>query len=274
MKLSTDNLMDFRCHSSGNNVSKTGLTQESTIKESFKLVYVYEGVCRAEIDGKYYTVEKGDSVLLFPFCSFSLSGNNCKYAWIEFSGFIATTILGRIAFTRKTPVLGKIDIDGFEDLFNIPPESDEPYSLYRLGACIVLLLSYYIEKFPSKSIETEGYVFRACRYIHTHFSEQGFGVKNVAEVLKIDRSHLYRMFKNEMGISVIEYITNCRLTRAELLLVNSSMSIKDVAYSVGFSDQMYFSRVFKQFSGKTPSEFRDALLPETANFPNGKQSRV
>ena len=274
MRHFTDNIMDFHCHSSGNNDSTNGLQQDSTIEESYKLIYVYEGVCCADIDGKRYKVEKGDSVLLFPFCSFSLSGNGCKYAWIEFSGFVSATILGRIAFTRKTPVLGKIDIDGFEDLFDIPPESDEPYSLYRLGACIVLLLSYYIEKFPSKTIETEGYVFRACRYIHTHFSEQGFGVKNVAEKLKIDRSHLYRMFKNEMGISVIEYITHCRLTRAEILLVNSSMSIKDVAYSVGFSDQMYFSRVFKQFSGRTPSEFRDNILPETANFPNGKQSRI
>ena len=64
---------------------------------------------------------------------------------------------------------------------------------------------------------------------------------------------------DEMGVSVIDYIVRRRISKAEIMLANSGLSVKDVAYSVGFSDQMYFSRVFKRIIGKTPSEFRKML---------------
>lgn len=261
------NLIDFCCYSCGNNAFGTGLTQDNAKEDSYKLIYIYEGVCGVDIDGTCYTAEKGDSVLVFPFCSFTLNAEGCRYAWLEFAGFTAAAMLGRIAFSQKNPVLGKIEMDGFEDLFDIPTETDKPYSLYRLGACILLLLSYYIEQFPSKTVETEGYVFRACRYIEAHFSERSFGVSELAEALKIDRSHLYRLFKDEMGVSVIKYITQYRVSKAELLLAKSELSIKDVAYSVGFSDQMYFSRVFKQLNGRTPSAFREMIFSKDNTFP-------
>ena len=46
------------------------------------------------------------------------------------------------------------------------------------------------------------------------------------------------------------------------MLANSDLSIKDVAYSVGFSDQMYFSRVFKRLNGRTPTAFREMIFSE------------
>lgn len=255
------NLVDFRCYSNGNNETTTGLQPQNTVNESYKLIYIYGGSCRVNIDGKYHTAEKGDSVLIFPDCSFEIHGKDgLKYVWLEFAGFESAAILGRTAFTKKAPVLGKIETEGFEKLFDMPANSDEAYSLYRLGASIVLLLSYYIEIFPSKSIVSEGYVFRACRLIDRRFSEHGFCVKDVAEALKIDRSHLYRIFKDEMGVSVIDYITLCRISKAEVMLANINLSVKDVAYSVGFSDQMYFSRVFKRLNGRTPTRFREMIF--------------
>lgn len=267
MKRLERNLVDFCCYSSGDSASKIGLKQEDTKEESYKLIYVYEGVCRAEIDGVSYTAKERESILVFPFCSFSLQTENCHYVWLEFAGYTAAAMLGRIAFSQKQPVLGKIEMIGFEDLFNLPEEYDKPYSLYRLGACVLLLLSYYIEKFPSKTVETEGYVFRACRYIETHICDRSFGVKDVVEALKIDRSHLYRLFKDETGVSVGQYITQCRMSRAENLLAKSDMSVKDVAYSVGYSDQMYFSRMFKKVNGRTPTAFREMLFSRDHTLP-------
>ena len=257
------NIADFKCHSNGDSEINAGLFQADAHPESYKLVFIYDGVCRVDIDGKCYTADKGDSVLIFPYCDFEINPNRTgRYVWMEFSGFACAAIITRIAFSRQTPVLGKIDMDGFEYLFEMPVNTGETYSLYRLGGCILLLLSYYIEKFPSKTVQNEGYVFRACRFIDAHYSMPGFCVKDVVEALKIDRSHLYRIFKDKTGISVSDYIIRCRINKAEVMLANSDLSIKDVAYSVGFSDQMYFSRVFKRLNGRTPTAFREMIFSE------------
>ena len=278
MKTEKKNLVDFICHSNGNNEQKTGLFQKNTDFESYKLVYVYEGVCSVNIDGKCFEVPTGYSVLIFPKCVFAIHTNKtAKYTWLEFSGFASAAILSRIEVSKKSPVLGKIDIDGFEFLFEIPDvtvRSDEPYLLYRFGGCLLLyrfggcllmLLSYYIEKFPSKSMEADGYVSRACRYIDLHYNTPGFCVRDVVEALKIDRSYLYRLFKDKTGVSVSDYITRTRISKAEVLLSNGSLSVKDVAYSVGFPDQMYFSRVFKKINGKTPTQFREMFVQKNAH---------
>ena len=57
-------------------------------------------------------------------------------------------------------------------------------------------------------------------------------------------------------MSIIDYINNHRIAKAEVMLMDKNISIKDVAYSVGFTDQMYFSKVFKKLKNTTPTEFR------------------
>ena len=64
------------------------------------------------------------------------------------------------------------------------------------------------------------------------------------------------VLKEETGFSVIEYINNCRIGRACTMLNNTNVQIKDVALSVGFSDQLYFSKVFRKLKGITPTEYR------------------
>ena len=95
-------------------------------------------------------------------------------------------------------------------------------------------------------------------YIDRNFREVDCTVKSVAEKIQIDRTYLYRLFKEETGMSVIEYINWCRIRRACTMLSNTLAQIKDVALSVGFSDQLYFSKVFKKINGITPTEYRKA----------------
>lgn len=242
-----------------------GISEDNTHQESYKLVYVFESICTVCIDGIRYTVERGSSFLVFPYSAFDISGESAKYAWIEFTGFQVLAIIGRTAFTKSNPVVGDIGIEHFERFFEMPPVSFEAFVLYRIGGRLMELLSYYIERFPSKSMDSDSYVFRALAEIEKNFERSGFGVKDVVEQLKIDRSYLYRLFKDETGVSVIEYITRRRVARAEVMLANSRLSIKDVAYSSGFSDQMYFSRTFKRLNGRTPTEFRKLIFKYEKN---------
>ena len=121
---------------------------------------------------------------------------------------------------------------------------------------MIILLSYYVEHFPCKDSENTSYAILARNYIEKNYRNPEFNVQSVANHIKIDRTYLYRLFKEETGMSVIDYINNCRISKAEVLLIDENISIKDVAYSVGFTDQMYFSKVFKKLRGQTPTEFR------------------
>ncbi|MCH8567762.1 MAG: response regulator [Balneolales bacterium] len=82
-----------------------------------------------------------------------------------------------------------------------------------------------------------------------------FTVEEMAAVLSMSRSTLHRFIKKETGVSPLEYIRDQRIERACELLSKEKGSVSEIAYSVGFSSINYFSRVFKQCKGVSPTQF-------------------
>ena len=73
--------------------------------------------------------------------------------------------------------------------------------------------------------------------------------------------------KELTGMSPIDYLTTVRINRACFLLRNSSNNINEIAYSVGYSDPKYFSRVFKRTMGVTPTQYKNSAL-ERQDIPD------
>ena len=69
-----------------------------------------------------------------------------------------------------------------------------------------------------------------------------------------------RLFQSAFSVAPSQYITNLRLQKAQLLLKNSTDSIGEISWSCGYSDQNYFSRIFKKNIGLTPTEYRQNAL--------------
>lgn len=84
----------------------------------------------------------------------------------------------------------------------------------------------------------------------------------VALHLGVCRSQLYRIFKQHTAMSPQKYLTEFRIRQACNLMSKRSLSVKEVAYSVGFDDPLYFSTVFKASMGQTPTQYMDWLLNE------------
>ncbi|MDY3979684.1 MAG: helix-turn-helix transcriptional regulator [Tidjanibacter sp.] len=72
----------------------------------------------------------------------------------------------------------------------------------------------------------------------------------------LSRTNFYAKLKAIVDITPVNYINNMRMQRAIELLQSSSKSISEIALEVGFSDHAYFSQVFKESTGFTPSEYR------------------
>lgn len=87
-----------------------------------------------------------------------------------------------------------------------------------------------------------------------------FSLQNLAKTFSISTSTLKRYFNKYTSKTPIDYINHIRLDRAKLMLVESNMSISEIAFNVGFDDALYFSKFFKKKIGVSPKKYREHVL--------------
>ena len=98
-------------------------------------------------------------------------------------------------------------------------------------------------------------------YLKDHYMED-ISLGKLAGIFGYSPSYLSKMFSQEMGESLILYITNKRIEKAKEYMKNSEISLADVAFMVGYDDYTYFSRVFKKSTGMNPRNYRIELQGE------------
>ncbi len=81
----------------------------------------------------------------------------------------------------------------------------------------------------------------------------------IASYAQLNIHYLSRIFKEEMGVSVMEFLGLTRIQHARGMLETTRMSVKEIGKIVGYSDPNYFSRIFKKYAGVTPTEYRDKV---------------
>ena len=99
------------------------------------------------------------------------------------------------------------------------------------------------------------YVTYAMKHIGIMFGEP-LSLETVADKIGVSTYYLSRLFKQELGLTFIEYLTGVRMKSASILAKNTRMSVNEIAAKVGYNNTTYFARVFKKYSGKSLSEFR------------------
>ncbi len=87
-------------------------------------------------------------------------------------------------------------------------------------------------------------------------SYQATSVEQLAQDMGYSKYHFIRLFKKATGTTPWAYVLQLKMDRAKELLLGSSYSIKEVAQHVGFSNSLYFSRMFRKLVGQSPSQFR------------------
>ncbi len=103
--------------------------------------------------------------------------------------------------------------------------------------------------------ESERVVSRVLDYIRDHFAED-ISLDDVSRMVDISPYYFSKLFKREMGVNFIEYLTDLRIQKAKEYMANPKYSIKEVCSMCGYSDPNYFSRIFRKYVGVSPSEYR------------------
>lgn len=101
--------------------------------------------------------------------------------------------------------------------------------------------------------------------INNNFTRQNFSADEVATEIDLSLSYARQIFKNEKGISLNDYIINCRIEMSKSLLISTDKTAKDIAEEVGYYDNRYFYTLFKKKVGMTTDEFRNSMKDSQTN---------
>ena len=141
----------------------------------------------------------------------------------------------------------------FQELSELSPDS--PCYRVKVYAAVLGLISLLspnnIEKSPCHFDRIQA----AIEYINLHITED-IVIDRICDACYMSKYHLCRLFKEKVGLTIMQYVLKTRITLAKEMLVSSDSSVMAISESCGFSSISYFSRAFKSETGMTPLQYR------------------
>ena len=110
---------------------------------------------------------------------------------------------------------------------------------------------------------------QAMQYVQMHYSTD-LSVRNVARYLNISESYLTKLFKIEINLTFVEYLTRVRIRKSLEWMKDKNMPIYEIAEKVGYRDYRYFSSTFKKYMGIGPKDYQMYCLPSNSENEEGK----
>lgn len=129
------------------------------------------------------------------------------------------------------------------------------FYLYHI---LILLCRYYTYTFfetTAADTSQKKLVQDALRYIDEHYTGQ-IDIVELSRFVGVSQQYLSKLFRTETGLSPVKYINALRIKKAKELISGTRLNISEVAFQVGFDNLYYFSRVFKQYEGISPSTYK------------------
>lgn len=140
----------------------------------------------------------------------------------------------------------------------------KPVNYDEFGTCIDnLKISLFQQRLSTEPEQQEERTITGItRYLQEHLAEE-MSLSILAERFHLNPQYISQLFKSEIGVGFLAYLTNIRMEKAKKLLLSSSLPIADVAEQSGYGDYRVFTKVFKKAEGITPSQYRRDFLETT-----------
>jgi AraC-like DNA-binding protein len=169
-------------------------------------------------------------------------------------------LLERLMFLNPRRALTKYDpeqYDNQESLLRSIGISEETELATQLETKGILtqLFSRFLTGATPKATTSDERVLRILDYVAANIANN-FTLSELAELAFLSPDHLIRLFKKEMSCTPIQYINTKKIETAQLQLLITDSSVKEVAYNLNFESVSYFTKLFRSFTGVTPQEYR------------------
>lgn len=241
---------------------ESGYSWGPGVREHYLLHYVMSGKGRYEAGGRTYLLAAGDLFLTRPdesICYAADPDEPWEYCWVGFQGTEAKMLLDQTDFGEGDPVLRSVSADAYKQMMRIyESRGSLPHQgAFMTGALYQLLAALMRDRRTSPVRRSDDSVQRACDFIANNLA-MPIGVEDIAAHVGLSRSRLYRLFMSQLRLSPVQVLTQVRIRQACVLLKRGDLSVKAVAASVGFENQLYFSRRFREIMGAAPTEYAEA----------------
>lgn len=118
--------------------------------------------------------------------------------------------------------------------------------------CFIYITSYVK---PQTTIDYTNHIVKATKeYLENHYADD-ISLEDMASQVNISPQYFSKLIKKNTGFNYIDWLSMFRVKKAKELLTDSSLTVKEVCFMVGYKDPNYFSRIFKKRMGITPSEY-------------------
>lgn len=264
----TDDLYLVHC---GHQICPPGYTYHHKTRKDYHLHFVLEGKGVLKTDNKEYHLEKNDIFTLLPDTDFYYAADEkepWEYFWITFNGTLAENIIAMCGIEPEKPVIRS----------NVSTKNYFPYitrllsfheltrsnNLLRVAILYEILAELIAAQQKSNTKEyhypKESYYKYALNYINAKYYE--ISVKDVAEYIGITSQYLAHIFKEMSDTTPKQLIIEKRMKKAETLLNNTELQIQEIAVLVGYKDPLTFSKVYKNYFGVSPLNYRLSAIGE------------
>ena len=185
-----------------------------------------------------------------------------SYLWVGFGGteaqrFVRDLGLNSRQLTCECEYGEELKEIVFEMLHHTRSTAENLYylqgKLYQFFS--VLARGIEIQQYSNDTKESI-HVQEAIAYIKNYYSQK-ITVEDIANYLALNRSYLYTIFMNSLGISPKDFLTEFRISRGKEQLALTDLSVEEIAVSCGYRNSLAFGKVFKQKMGITPTQYRN-----------------
>ncbi len=182
--------------------------------------------------------------------------------WVHAKGTLLEPFLQQLGAASRATVLsvGKDPhtVALFEEVLEVAEQGYGFSQLLQASQALSHLFAVLVRRAREtahESDDAEQRVAVSLEYLEQHL-ERSLDVQGLAKLAGLSPSHYSALFKAHTGYAPIDYLTRVRVHRACQLLDTTQNSVKSIAASVGYKDQLYFSRVFRAINDVSPSEYR------------------
>ncbi len=174
----------------------------------------------------------------------------------------------------KHPQIAYVIVSGYDDFsycqqalrLQITDYILKPVDYEEFGVCIDNLKISLFQQRVASADQAEAQEARTItgitRYLQEHLTEE-INLSILSDHFHLNPQYISQLFKNEIGVGFLAYLTNIRMEKAKKLLLSTSLSITEIAEQSGYGDYRVFTKVFKKSEGITPSQYRRDFLEET-----------
>ncbi len=174
-------------------------------------------------------------------------------------GILKVRLLELLSILSRAAVEGGVDVNVMLErnlaYINVVMDIDNQEDLC---AWISAALNEFIELvYSSQDAKKITQISPAINYIDANY-DKPLTLADIAKACHLSVSRLAHVFKEQMGITLIDYLTNVRIERAKQLLLSTDQNCTEICFEVGYNNQSYFTQTFKRLVGMTPRQFRSS----------------